>query len=193
MQKHSESNDWMTNISEKEKMYFSLQMPEYEVSYAIPRLKDDIKDEVFIPQSLLNNPITDPEHSQYVQRYLRKRLANKVRKELKISVRKDLLIPKILHGKVNNKRAYEEIDLSNDREDETEDKTEEDKIKYGVHDKRTIDSFTAGSFKRNTSREESYAEPSRKTLKNEISLSKSLSHEDSAICLMATKQDLNGN
>jgi len=190
----------MTNISQRDKMYLSLQMPEYAI--AMSSLKDKMPSEVFAPQYLLNNPITDPEHSQYVQHYLQQRLGGKdeVREELKtsnISVRKDLLIPKILESKINNKRAYEEIDLSNDSEDETE----QDILKHAVHGKRTIDICAASSFKRKTrNRDDMYLEPASKTSKTETVAIKRLSHGDSAIrkkihldCLVAMKQDLNGN
>ena len=143
-------------------------MPEYEISCAIPRLKDDIPSDFFAPQSLLNNPITDPEHSQHVQHYLKQRLGQgQVREELKtlnISVRKDLLIPKILKSEVNNRKAYEEIDLSNNSEDEIE----EDILKDAVQDKRTVDISATGSFKRKSrSRDEMYLEPASKTSKTE--------------------------
>ena len=181
-------------------MYLSLKMPDYEVSYdiALPRLQDDIPSEVFPPQYLLNNPITDPEHSQYVQHYLKHRLGGKdeVGEELKtshISVRKDLHIPNILQCESKNNMAHELIDLSIDSEDEPE---EDD-----VHDKRTIDSSPTRSFKRKSrSSDEMYLEPASKTSKTETVATKRLFPGDSAIrkkihfdCLMARKQDLNGN
>ena len=89
--------------------------------------------------------------------------------------------------------AHELIDLSIDSEDEPE---EDD-----VHDKRTIDSSPTRSFKRKSrSSDEMYLEPASKTSKTETVAIKRLSHGDSAIrkkihvdCLMAMKQDLNGN
>ena len=179
-------------------MYFSLKMPEYELSWAMPRLQDKMPSEVFAPQYLLNNPITDPEHSQYVQHYLKHRLGGKdeVGEELKtshISVRKDLHIPNILQCELKNNRAHEEIDLSIDSEDERE---EDD-----VHDKRTIGSSATRTYKRKSRGiDERYLEPASKTPRTETSATKRLSHGDTAIwqkinldCLMAMKQDLNGN
>ena len=76
MQNHSEGNDVVTYLSDREKLHFSIKMPEYEISYSMPRLRENLafEKEVFVPQFVLNNPITDPRHSEFVQHYLQHRL-----------------------------------------------------------------------------------------------------------------------
>ena len=71
-------------------------MLEHGISYSIARLDENVssKTQVFVPQSLLNNPITDPEYSERVKTYLqskKKEDIDKIRPRQPISVRKDLL------------------------------------------------------------------------------------------------------
>ena len=85
-----------TKDLEKEENMFPDNMLEKGLSYSIARLDEDIssKTQVFVPQSLLNNPITDPEYSERVKTYVqskKKEDIDKIRPRQPISVRKDLL------------------------------------------------------------------------------------------------------
>ena len=212
MQNHSEGESLVANFSDREKIHFNIKMPEYEISYSIPRLRDNPPSEVevFAPQFLLNNPITDPEHSENVQHYLQQRLGkDEDREELKtlnISVRKDLLLTKIFQSKVNKKRAYEEIDSV----DETDKNILEDVVKT----RKTIEANYEQHVNRNQltgknvnycqrkskNTDGDYLEPECNFSKIKTPETKILFHVDSAImkkihvdCMMTMTQDLHGN
>jgi hypothetical protein len=56
----------------KEENIFTDNMLDHDISYSIVRLDENVssKEKVFVPQSLLNNPITDPEYSERVKTYM---------------------------------------------------------------------------------------------------------------------------
>ena len=91
-----ESQHAVTKVLEKEENIFTDNMLEHDLSYSIVRLDENVssKAKVFVPQSLLNNPITDPEYSERVKTYMeskKKEGIDKIRPRQPISVRKDLL------------------------------------------------------------------------------------------------------
>jgi len=134
--------------------------------YSLPKVKENVI-KVFSPQCLLNNPITDPKHSQYVHSYIQETLHKEKRmRERELSVRQAL---------VSNKLGV--IDLSN-----TE-KIEEDKRyeRYQLDHKHKI--------------EHEYSEPPckpPKLLRLERQYS-GLVEKIHADCLMATVEDIHGN
>merc|ERR1719435_273539 len=98
-------------------VHLRVEMPDYRTSYSMPRARVKENESkgvtVFSPQCLLNNPITDPKHSQYVQKCIQDRLDKEehmtdlnIQKgmNMNISVRKDLHI--------RNKTDYRGIDMS---------------------------------------------------------------------------------
>ena len=91
-----ESQHAVTKAFEKEVNIFTDIMLEHGLSYSIVRLDENVssKTQVFVPQSLLHNPITDPEYSERVQTFMQSRKKedmDKIRLRQPISVRKDLL------------------------------------------------------------------------------------------------------
>ena len=50
----------------EEKVNFTIEMPDYEMAYSMPRLEDNVSntEEVFIPQLLVRNQIADPENNE---------------------------------------------------------------------------------------------------------------------------------
>merc|ERR1719347_1283238 len=91
-------------------------------SYSLPREKENILQpaRIFSPQCLLNNPITDLKHSQYVQSYMKARLDKEestndmnMQRAMNISVRKDLHTHSQRVQNGINKLDNVVIDLSN--------------------------------------------------------------------------------
>ena len=90
-----ESQHAVTNNLEKEENNFTDDMLEHRTSYSIAMNENVLrKSKVFVPQSLLHNPITDPEYSERVKTYVQSKKEediDKIRTRQPIFVRKDLL------------------------------------------------------------------------------------------------------
>ena len=168
-----------------ENALYNPNIPQYNGFYSLQRVKENTRT-VFSPQCLLNNPITDPYHSQYVHSYLQGTLYNGERitesesAMNNISVRTDLHIP--TQEIVDNQLEYDVIDLSINEKRET--------IK---EDKRCNNEYY--SDHKHKIKSDRYLEPPSKKPKllrveRQYSGLVEKIYDD---CLMANKQDIHGN
>ena len=168
-----------------ENALYNPNIPQYNGFYSLQRVKENTRT-VFSPQCLLNNPITDPYHSQYVHSYLQGTLYNGERitesesAMNNISVRTDLHIP--TQAKDDNKLEYDVIDLSINEKRQT---IKEDKRFNNKHQ----------SDHKHKIKSDRYLEPPSKKPKllrveRQYSGLVEKIYDD---CLMANKQDIHGN
>merc|ERR1719347_1968732 len=172
-------------------------------SYSLPREKENILQpaQIFSPQCLLNNPITDLKHSQYVHSYMKARLDKEestnninMQKAMNISVRKDLHTHSQRVQSGINKLDNVVIDLSNrkTRVDEISKPSTEENRRYD-------DEYQSENINKRKSSLDRYKsiEPASKIpklLKIEQT-SERLEQVDKihADCMIANKQDIHGN
>jgi len=166
------------------------------ISYSLPREKENILQpaRIFSPQCLLNNPITDLKHSQYVHRYMKARLDKEesmndmnMQRAMSISVRKDLHTHSQRVQSGINKLENVVIDLSNRKT-----RVDEENRRYDDEYQSENNNKRKSSLNRYKSLEPASKIP--KLLKIEQPSEKFEQVEKiHADCMIANKQDIHGN
>ena len=166
------------------------------------------KTQVFVPQSLLHNPITDPEYSEKVKTYVqskKKEDIDKIRPRQPISVRKDLLgqtqFPKTPNDLSDCKESLEALKHAAVPCRTSVEINCEPNRNYGIGERPNTRFIVIGSTKRKlVGNNDEYKMPACKTSKVSNSAISNHVHGDSQImkkiqsdCILALKQDVHGN
>ena len=186
-------------------------MLKHGISYSIARLEEIVSTQtkVFVPQSLLHNPITDPEYSERVKTYVQSKKEediDKIRTRQPIFVRKDLLgrapqFPKPQNDIIACKERLEGFKNAAVVCRTPVEMNCEPNRNYGIEGGPTTGLIDIRSTKRKLGvNNDEYKMPACKTSKVSNSAISNQVHGDSQImkkihsdCLLALKQDVHGN